>query len=300
MKHRTLFLIVSAFILILFQREVSAQSIPLMIPHSGTVSVNGAPFNGNGLFKFAIVNDTGTVSWWTNDNTHLDGTEPDAAVTIPVTNGAFSVKLGDTNQGMVAIQTALFTNNSVAFLRIWFSDGVTGFQQLSPDRQLVSVPYAYKAETAETANGLAGTDVLTIPGIIFRPNNNTTTFGPCFPQSITWTGTGSTQFFAGVNLPNNVTVTEFAVLWWDVSGTSDVTATLFRLDPTNTSANSPVSLATASSSGNTGIHGITVTTSISNAIIDNVTFQYYVLANLPGASGSMCIDGVRIKYTRNP
>jgi hypothetical protein len=154
MKHRTLFLIVSAFILILFQREVSAQSIPLMIPHSGTVSVNGAPFNGNGLFKFAIVNDTGTVSWWTNDNTHLDGTEPNAAVTIPVTNGAFSVKLGDTNLGMVAIQTALFNNNSVAFLRVWFSDGATGFQQLSPDRQLVSVPYAYHAETAGTVAGL--------------------------------------------------------------------------------------------------------------------------------------------------
>lgn len=61
MKHRTSFLILSAFILILFQREVSAQSIPLMIPHSGTVSVNGAPFNGNGFFKFAIVNDTGNV-----------------------------------------------------------------------------------------------------------------------------------------------------------------------------------------------------------------------------------------------
>lgn len=31
------------------------QSIPNMIPHSGTVTVNGTPFNGTGQFKFAII-----------------------------------------------------------------------------------------------------------------------------------------------------------------------------------------------------------------------------------------------------
>ncbi|MDC4227009.1 MAG: hypothetical protein MPW14_02645 [Candidatus Manganitrophus sp.] len=155
MKHRTSFLILFAFTLLLLQREVWGQSIPNMIPHSGTVTVNGTPFNGTGQFKFAIIDAEGaaaSISWWSNDFTSTAGSEPTAAVGIPVTNGVFSVKLGDdTLENMDPIQTAVFNNNSVAFLRVWFSDGATGFQQLSPDRQLVSVPFAYKAATVDPA-----------------------------------------------------------------------------------------------------------------------------------------------------
>jgi hypothetical protein len=49
---------------------------------------------------------------------------------------------------MLAIPDGVFSND-VTYLRIWFNDGVTGFQQLSPDRQLVSVPYAYRASIAD-------------------------------------------------------------------------------------------------------------------------------------------------------
>lgn len=200
MKHRTSILILLSFFMILSQREVSAQSIPLMIPYSGTVAVNGTPLpNGNGLFKFAIVNDTGNVAWWTNDNTHLDGTEPEGFVTIPVNNGVFTVKLGDTSLGMVPIQTALFNNNSVAFLRVWFSDGVTGFQQLAPDRQFVSVPYAYKAESAEKANSI-GAQIITV--IVSGPNVGAGSFG----TAVATCPTGFVAIGGGVDPANVLTM----------------------------------------------------------------------------------------------
>ncbi|MBI3610171.1 MAG: hypothetical protein HY204_05660 [Nitrospirae bacterium] len=163
MKRQRSLLFLLALILILSQREVSAQSsIPLMIPHSGTVTVGGTPFNGNGFFKFAIVNKDCTLSpvgaacatLWSNDNTLGAGVEPALAVKIPVTNGAFTVKLGDTAlTNMLALPAATDPPPAEAYLRIWFNDGATGSQQLSPDRQLVSVLYAYHSETASLVAG---------------------------------------------------------------------------------------------------------------------------------------------------
>ena len=149
--------------------QMFAAGVPQMIPYSGTIAVDGAPFNGEGQFKFAIINGhadcktfgAGCVSYWSNDNSSINGKEPIIHVInqpttevtepkgIPVSNGTFSIKLGDTLlKNMLAIIDGVFSNN-VTYLRIWFNDGVTGFQQLSPDRQLVSVPYAYRAVTAD-------------------------------------------------------------------------------------------------------------------------------------------------------
>ena len=52
---------------------------------------------------------------------------------------------------MGAINPQVFSQHSDAKLRVWFSDGVNGFQQLSPDRPFASVPYAFSAGTAQSA-----------------------------------------------------------------------------------------------------------------------------------------------------
>jgi len=52
---------------------------------------------------------------------------------------------------MGAIDPAVFAQHTDAKLRVWFSDGVNGFQQLSPDRPFASVPYAFSAGTAQSA-----------------------------------------------------------------------------------------------------------------------------------------------------
>ena len=129
--------------------NIQAQTIPQMIPYTGTIEVNGTSFNGNGQFKFAIVSQDGSISYWSNDNTSVAGSEPTDFVTLSVNNGVFTVKLGDVSlTNMQPIAVGVF-DSDLTYLRVWFNDGVIGFQPLSPDRQLASVPYAYRAEVAE-------------------------------------------------------------------------------------------------------------------------------------------------------
>jgi Right handed beta helix region len=102
--------------------------------YQGRVRVQGVPYTGNGLFKFAIVNTSATATLWSNDGT-LAG-EPAGSVSIPVSDGAFSVNIGDTNiPGMSALNGAIFTSTSPAKLRVWFNGGL-GFQHLQPDHVL--------------------------------------------------------------------------------------------------------------------------------------------------------------------
>ena len=136
-----------------------AQSIPLMINFQGKVDVTQVSYSGLGLFKFALVDDptNPTLNYWTNDgSTPAAGAEPAAYVMIPVNEGLFAVQLGDTNlANMIALDPSIFDTPTL-YLRVWFSTNVTGFEQLMADAQLVSVPYAYRAEVAnrvETATG---------------------------------------------------------------------------------------------------------------------------------------------------
>jgi hypothetical protein len=148
MKRRFYILFVFALL------SVSAcAAIPLVINHQGVVQVSGAPFTGTGLFRFAIFDPGGGTNLWTNDGTVIGtaGT-PVAAVSISVTNGLYSVALGDTSlTNMTALTTNLFSTPGVA-LRVWFNDGVNGVLQLAPDHVLTSAPYAFHSSTADTAN----------------------------------------------------------------------------------------------------------------------------------------------------
>ena len=86
-----------------------------------------------------------TVRVWTDRNLGLP-------VAVSVNGGLYAVLLGNTaQQGMGAIDPAVFAQHNDAKLRVWFSDGVNGFQQLSPDRPFASVPYAFSADTALNA-----------------------------------------------------------------------------------------------------------------------------------------------------
>ena len=141
-------------ILTLFMVTVlSAHAVPAVLNYAGQVAVNGQPFDGQGLFKFALVNADGNVSYWSNDRTSVNGSEPAAHVGIAVNGGLYSLLLGNTAMaGMGAIDPQVFAQHGDAKLRVWFSDGVNGFQQLSPDRPFASVPYAFSAENAKSAD----------------------------------------------------------------------------------------------------------------------------------------------------
>jgi len=87
------------------------------------------------------------TTYWSNDGTSSNGSEPAAAVSVGVTNGLFTVVLGDTTvPNMAYLDSSLFTQPGLQ-LRIWFNDGVNGFAALSPVQNLTPAPYAIVANS---------------------------------------------------------------------------------------------------------------------------------------------------------
>jgi N-acetylneuraminic acid mutarotase len=121
--------------------------------YAGQVAVNGEAFEGSGQFKFALVNTDGTATYWSNDGKSVNGSEPQGSIQVSVNGGLYSILLGNTAiQGMNALDPTIFQQHSDSKLRVWFSDGVNGFQQLTPDRPFASVPYAFSAQRAISAD----------------------------------------------------------------------------------------------------------------------------------------------------
>ncbi len=107
--------------------------------------------------------DIAFTSYWSNDGTSVNGSEPTTAVTLPVERGLYSVFLGDDSLPNMAPISAALVNNPDLRLRVWFNDGVSGFQQLAPDQRLASVAYALQA--ADVPDGAITGDKLA-PGAI--------------------------------------------------------------------------------------------------------------------------------------
>src|ERR1035438_4721903 len=69
--------------------------VPPLLSYQGRLTAAGTNFNGQTQFKFALVNGSGTVTFWSNDNPSSGGAEPTQSVQITVTQGLFTVMLGD-------------------------------------------------------------------------------------------------------------------------------------------------------------------------------------------------------------
>ena len=138
----------SLALLLLTNTTLRAQ-VPQLLNYQGRIAV-GVPavnFDGPGQFKFALVNGDSSLVYWSNapDTDPADG-EPDAATTITVTKGLYSMLLGDTTlANMAAIPNSVFSNPDVQ-LRVWFDDGRgNGSQRITPDQRIASVGYAMRA-----------------------------------------------------------------------------------------------------------------------------------------------------------
>ncbi len=97
--------------------------------------------------------DISYTTYWSNDGTSVDGSEPTASVSVSVADGLFTVGLGDTTlSNMAALDAGLFAQPDLQ-VRIWFSDGVNGFVALDPAQNLAAAPYALFANTARNLSG---------------------------------------------------------------------------------------------------------------------------------------------------
>ncbi len=167
-KYTDLLLIVAC----LFSVRPACAQVPQLLNYQGRVTVGGTNFDGTAQFKFALVNATGSTNYWSNDG-RVTG-QPVTAVALSVTKGLYSVLLGDTGvAGMgYAVSSLIFTNSEVR-LRVWFNDGVTGFQQLTPDQRVAAVGYALVAANVDPAADVRGQRLLIGAGHVLSGTNAT-------------------------------------------------------------------------------------------------------------------------------
>jgi hypothetical protein len=130
---------------------------PTVVAYQGDVRVGSTPYTGDGYFKFAVVSAAGSTTYWSNDGTSTGGSEPTAAVQLAVSDGLFSVLLGDASLGgMSQPLTADVFDQPDRYLRVWFSNNNITFDQLTPDTRIAAVPYALQAQEAADADTVDG------------------------------------------------------------------------------------------------------------------------------------------------
>lgn len=168
--------------------------VPQIINYQGRIAVDAVNFDGTGQFRFALVNATGTTSYWSNDGTSTGGSQPTTAVALTVTKGLYSVQLGDASlANMTAIPNSVFANSDVR-LRVWFNDGTNGSQLLTPDQRLTAVGYAMVAgglnlpTTTSSAMGV----ILQNGGPLMHSFGTDNFFGGASAGNFVMTGNGNT------------------------------------------------------------------------------------------------------------
>ncbi len=214
---RSIRILTAIIVFTVLTRDAWSQ-VPQLINYQGRVTVGGTNFNGTGQFKFRLLDPAGPDSYWSNDGSGTEGEEPDTAVSVTVTKGLYSVLLGDTTlPNMTAIPAAVF-NNSDVWLRVWFDDGVNGFQLLSPDQRIAAVGYAMMAAnvsdgaitTAKIAAGAVGSAQIASGAVLSNAVSTTNgiTLGvtvpgassPSAPLTMIASGTGSTRTTNSIRL----------------------------------------------------------------------------------------------------
>lgn len=146
----------SLTVLFLTAALTASAQVPTMMSYQGRLAANASNYHGTARFKFSLVSPDGFTTYWSNDNSVMGGLEPTTNVAVAVSNGLFSVFLGDTTlPGMgAALDPAIFQEHDDAHLRIWVANSTSAFVRLTPDQPLGAVGYAMLA--AGVADGGVG------------------------------------------------------------------------------------------------------------------------------------------------
>ncbi|MBF0244089.1 MAG: hypothetical protein HQL31_02290, partial [Planctomycetes bacterium] len=125
----------------------------LQIPYSGQLLSGGNAISGNALMKFALHGGgAGNIAVWRNDGLGSGSpvAEPTVAVDVSIDDGVFTAMLGDDSLvNMAALPSNVFDGGNIYF-KVWVSHD-SPYEELSPDKPMTAVPYAYYA-----LNGGAG------------------------------------------------------------------------------------------------------------------------------------------------
>ena len=142
---------------------------------------------------------THVATLWSHDGFSFLGSEPLTAVDLLVTKGLYSVLLGDTSVPGITqpIPASVWTNADVR-LRVWFSDGTNGYQQLTPDQRLA--PNGYLPDGAVTSEKLADGAVSTAKLADGAVSAAKLTDGAVTSTKIASGAVGGTQLASGLTL----------------------------------------------------------------------------------------------------
>lgn len=119
--------------------------------YRGRVAVNGTAFTGTGAFRFMLLDSHGKVLWSTGALAKETGI-PVNEVRLPITDGIYTVTLGDTHLGMPPLPRKLLASTDAFKLRIWFDDGTHGPTLVGDDQDVF--PLDVSTAAAPTAEDL--------------------------------------------------------------------------------------------------------------------------------------------------
>ena len=106
-------------------------AVATTLDYQGRITDDGKPYTGTGYFKFVLHDGNGGRLWANNGSPRVS--EPAKAVKVDVSEGLFSIVLGDEGAGMLDIPPVALHASKV-LLRTWFSSDADGpFERLSPD-----------------------------------------------------------------------------------------------------------------------------------------------------------------------
>jgi len=132
-----------------------------ILNYQGRISVAGKLFTGHGHFIFSIVDGAGDVLWSSGPFPMQQTTNlPAGVLSVDVSNGLYSVHLGDTSTGMAALEPETLLSAFSPKLRIWFNDGAHGWQHAGEEVSLASALGSAGESTGAGLNSAAATAIL--------------------------------------------------------------------------------------------------------------------------------------------
>ena len=278
--------------------------VPNLLNYQGRVAVNGVNFSGSGQFKFALVSPTGIGTFWSNDGTSSGGSQPTNFVTLTVTNGLYSVLLGDTSiTNMLAIPASVWGYGDVR-LRVWFNNGTNGFQLLTPDQRIAPNGYLPDGSVSATAissgaitsakiAAAAVTNTQLAAGAVQTANlaAGAVANGNLANSGVTITAGSGLGGGGTVALGGSVTLTNAGVRSLTGGGGITVNAATgtITLGSNATSANTPSALVLRDASGNFSAGTITGTFCGNGAALTNLN-----AANITTGSLTLAVNGFAV------
>ncbi|WOO39299.1 hypothetical protein [Rubellicoccus peritrichatus] len=149
-------------------------SIKESFNYSGRISKDATLPTGDRYFKFAIVETDGaTVVWMNSPDIELPLGEPDDHITVVVTQGLFTVNLGDTSHpNMAELPQSVHTmwDESGTYIRMWYSEDGLTFEQF-PDQPVNNTAFSVRSGLADTALALHSSAAINISQVDIGTNS---------------------------------------------------------------------------------------------------------------------------------